>query len=353
MAHPFQRAGAETAPLLALFGPLAREVGALVRAEPPLAARLVQAPPRAVHAIAIHLHLAGSAEGKGGASAALSGTHPRDLLRAVLPDRDPRLYKLLDRAALPAWRLSDYLALHEVLGSEVADVLPPTGAIGQSTVREALAVLRSPPVLRRARRAAGGRYEREHLEAVVAVLDAMGLTRDLAALPDGAGARAVARRVAADLGRAEAPPTRFPVPAGWTRINGVGELFAHGERMRLCIRPGHYGSGEFVVSLLLNRSVFLHHAEAGVLAQFRALPADRWALGQCVTAGNGPAPDGLVDALRAHVRAAGVVLLPSAFGEALDGVLRPLRDKDHRRRGQPNGGADDFLDLDGGDDLAA
>src|SRR3712207_1623845 len=113
MAHPFRPVSTETAPLLGLFGPLAGVVGVIVRAEPSLALRIMQSPPRAIHAVAIFLHETACPDEANRLSDVVSETHPRDLLRKRLPTCDQRLYRLLDRAALPAWSRCDYLALDE------------------------------------------------------------------------------------------------------------------------------------------------------------------------------------------------------------------------------------------------
>ncbi|MFC7478455.1 hypothetical protein ACFQS7_29315 [Dankookia sp. GCM10030260] len=348
MAHPFERLSAETAPLLTLFGPLAGTVGALVRAAPLLAGRIMQAPPRAIHAIAIALHQAAESATAETLVVMLSGAHPRDLLRDALPNSDARLYRLLDRAALPAWPHADYLMLDAVLRTDVGDMLLRREGIARSLVREAHAVMHSSPTMVRARHAVASQYERERLETIVIMLDVLGLTRTLAAIPDRAGSKAVARRVMADFGRAEAPDIDFPVPPGWTRVRRISELWEHGRRMRLCVRPGEYGAGDYAVSLLMNRSVFLFHAEQGALAQFRRLPANTWAFGQCVLARNVQPPETVISALTAHVKEAGVVLLPAMVGDALDAVLQPLRMRDHDSA--EDDAADDVLGL---DELAA
>jgi hypothetical protein len=148
----------------------------------------------------------------------------------------------------------------------------------------------------------------------------------------------------ADFGRAEAPDIEFPIPPGWARIQRVAELWEHGTHMRLCVRPGEYGAGDYVMSLLLNRSVFLFHAETEALAQFRRLPGNAWALGQCVLANNARPPDALLSVLTMHIRNAGVMLLPTMAGDALDVVLRPLRMREHDRTEEDV--TDEDLDID-------
>jgi hypothetical protein len=351
MSHPFMQHRIETAPVLNLFGPLAQGVGALVRIAPELALRLTLAPTRAVHATAIFMHSQATAGIEPEVTAnSLLEQHPRDLLRQTLPKADARLYKMLDRAALPAWSLAEYEALEELPRSEVSDLIPDRGKIMPSSVINALAILRADPVVRHARRALAGNYDRERLETVVQVLHRMGLLRDLAALPDGSGASAVARRAAADLGRAEAPAIEFPIAPGWALVRRLADLWAHGERMNLCLRPGLYGAGDYAVSMLMGRSIFLYCAEPELLVQFRHLLVDTWTLAECSAARHARVPDGPIRELTTYVESAGIALLPVLTGAAMDSILRPLRSKDRDVPDllEPEFAADD----EGGDDAA-
>lgn len=347
MAHPFTPTPAETSPILKTFGPLARSAGALIRLKPMLAVRFALAPTRAIHAVAIYLHRHKECDTPPeDVASALFDHHPKRLLRTTLPAADPRFYRILDHAALPAWSQSDYVALADVLRSEVADLLLTRGEITPQTVRQAQAILHADPIIRRARHAVSHRHERERLETVVAILNRVGILNDLGEVPEGSRARAVARRVAADFGRAEPSPMEFPIAPGWTRVRRVSDLWQHGTRMQLCLRPGMFGAGDYAVSLLMNRSVFMHHSEANLLAQFREMPAGTWTLAQCVGENNRLASDALVQELTEYVEQAGIMLLPATLGDALDSVLRSLRANDRDD-------ADDGNDDDVGADLAA
>src|SRR3954452_13657789 len=89
----------ERAPLLLVFSDLAPRVATLIRAHPLLIARLIVAPPEAVHAIGAFLHLAPDAS-KPDAEVAemIIGTDPRKLLGIALPDYPRRLYRALSTA---------------------------------------------------------------------------------------------------------------------------------------------------------------------------------------------------------------------------------------------------------------
>src|SRR3954466_3569225 len=90
----------ERAPLLGVFGDnLAARMAALIRERPVLIARLIVAPPEAVHSIGAFLHLApDAARPDAEVAAILNDTDPRDLLSAALPGCPPRLYRALARA---------------------------------------------------------------------------------------------------------------------------------------------------------------------------------------------------------------------------------------------------------------
>src|SRR3954447_2077827 len=89
----------ERAPCLLVFGDLAPRVAKLIRARPLLIARLIVAPPEAIHAMGAFLHLAPDAS-KSDAEVAemINGTDPRKLLGMALPDCPRRLYRALSTA---------------------------------------------------------------------------------------------------------------------------------------------------------------------------------------------------------------------------------------------------------------
>lgn len=324
MSHPFQRSSAPT-PLVAPWGPLATVVADLVRHAPALAWRLTLLPARGMHATAVTLH-ASAAAGEVTADLArrLADTHPRLLLRDAMPDTHPRLYRLLDRAPAPAWNAERNADLNTLLHSPAAEIVLDAADVTPDLIGETRRLLAQDPLVRRARRALTTGYQREQFAAVVAVLRGLGLLRDLLGLPDGAGARAVARRVRADFGRAVAPDDDgFPIPAGWVRITRLGDLWAHGKRLRLCLDATHYGAGRYALRLISGASVFLHHAGEDAVAEVHRGPGDTWRIEEVRKRSNALVRDSVRRALVADLAAAGLVLLASDPANALDAVLRP------------------------------
>jgi hypothetical protein len=87
----------EASPALRVYGPHARLVAALVREHPKLAARLLCAPRRAVHATGAYLGASMKSE-EAVLVCHLSDEDPRSLLRIAVPNAPARLYRTLDRA---------------------------------------------------------------------------------------------------------------------------------------------------------------------------------------------------------------------------------------------------------------
>src|SRR4051812_26917570 len=89
----------ERAPCLLVFGDLAPRVAKLIRARPLLIARLIVAPPEAIHAMGAFLHLAPDvAKSDTEVAEIVNDADPRELLHAALPGCPARLYRALDRA---------------------------------------------------------------------------------------------------------------------------------------------------------------------------------------------------------------------------------------------------------------
>ena len=90
------------APGLVHWSDLAPTIAKIVLCHPDLAARLICAPVRAVHAYAIFLRQTVSGDEELLART-LFDNHPRDLLDIVWPDRSPELWGMLDRINGPVW----------------------------------------------------------------------------------------------------------------------------------------------------------------------------------------------------------------------------------------------------------
>lgn len=99
-----------------------------------------------------------------------------------------------------------------------------------------------------------------HLDSLEAALDFLrhtGLARDVEAMPSGSGWRAIARRVEADLDRAEAPAAPFAIPAGWRQLRTLRDVRALGALLANCasgyespciLRPWFSGTAVFLAA---------------------------------------------------------------------------------------------------------
>ena len=310
-------------PLLLPWGPLAELVARLVKHEPGLAFRLLLLPANGLHATAIALHAATEAkESDDSIAARLAGAHPRDLLREVFPSAVTELYRLLDRASIPAWGRDSYWELERLLRSRVSIFLSQASAISPERIETATALLDADPIVWRARTAFRFSHEKKHLSTVVELLRSLGLLRDLAEIPDGAGRPSVMRRVRADLARGCAADQLFPTVTGWSKIETVGALWEIGARLRLCARPGRYGSANFALDFITGKSVFLHHVENDLLAEVHHVVHKVWTVGQIAGLKNSNPPTEICTAFSHGLMAGGLVLVPSSPADALHNILQ-------------------------------
>lgn len=324
MASPF----GHLTPLLKPWGPLSGTLLRLVREAPDLPGRLLLLPTRGVHAVAIALHTATAAdEPLASLADRVRNTHPRDLLRAALPDAATTLYGALARASLPVWPMETYSQLDAVLRSPAANLLPLKPAVTPAQVQNIHEILAGDPVLWRARSFVHDHYTRDHLVTVLGLLRQLGLLREVADLPDGAGRPALQRRLRADLMDAPCPDDGFPEIEGWTRITTVGDLWRVGLRLRVCIRPSSYDAGTYAVRLITGKSVLLHHTELDALAEVRSEAAGLWTLVQAVRTGNGLIGHEVREALERDLERGGLKLVPSNCADALNNLLRVERDR--------------------------
>lgn len=317
----------ENAPLLrALGADGARRMALAIRVEPRLGERLALAPRRAVHATAAFLGSTEAGAMEAGALArALTSLHPRDLLPAAVPDADTRLYRLLERAALPAWGLAEYRMLGALLRAGLSHDLLGTASFSARDVTRAGDLLSDDLVLRSWLRPFQHGGERRSVRTALLYLRRAGLLNAAERLPDGAGPAAVARRLARALLCAEAPDVAFPAVPGWRRLRSPREVFNAGRSLRNCLRPEARQGAERVTGLLTGGVILLLHEEAMVVAEFLAAPGGAWSVGDVLGQGNDDPPDGLVDGLLTSIRDAGVIVLPERLDEALRTVLAPLR----------------------------
>jgi hypothetical protein len=334
----------ETAPFPRTFGKQAQRVAALIRVAPSLAARLALAPARALHSVAAYLE----AKAARGASLesmadALSSCAPRALLGQALPNHDARLFRLLNRAALPAWSLAEVMALDDVLRAELGDILSD-GPISPETVSAARLILDAHPIVQRVCRAIPDSWTRAKLSTAITWLDEQGALAHLSATPRVAGLSAIARRLRRDLATLRAPQAPFSIPADWAQIDTVDGLWAVGRELENCLAFAHYGACERVPDLLTGRDVYLFSRALRVVFRLRHMGGRTWA---CVERGghrNKSLKPEVIRGLADALRACGVVYLDDDLGTALEHLIRPLR-------ARPDlADAEDAEDADVGDD---
>jgi len=316
-------------PLLQPWGDdLAQSVARLIRYRPELASRMMLLPARGLHSTAVALHVANEAnEPVESLAARISETHPRELLREAMPQASPDLYLLLGRATVPAWPFATYLTFEKLLRSRVAASLKEVCEISPKRIENAEVFLEADPLVWRARNALKYQSCRRHLTTVVGILRSMHLLRDLAELPEGAGRKAVFKRVRSDLARARAADQPFPDVLGWTKIQTVGDLWQIGERLKICVRPGHWGSADFPLDLVTGKQVFLHNQDSDLIAAVQHVVNDVWTVGQISGGKNVTPPKEICAAFAASLTLGGLHLVPSSPSDALQNVLQRNRDK--------------------------
>ncbi|MBY0337327.1 MAG: hypothetical protein K2X11_11980 [Acetobacteraceae bacterium] len=318
---------AETAPLALSFGGAAHVVVRAARHRPDLAARILLGPRRDVHtraALAAHLYREGAAVAR--IADALADECPRDTIRQVFGDgADPRLFRTLDRAALPAWPIDDYHRLHDLLRHGLHDALPDQGEFSRHDVRRLHLLLDGDPVLRRARRAFPKPASMQALADVLSVLRRLGAGAALDGLPDRASRSALLRRLRADLGGLRSPHGQFPAPPGWRVIGSAANLWTLGARMNLCF--GWHGGPSTVchtLSLVGGTSVFLHNPDAGVVAELARSFDGSFHVAELAAARNAPAPEGLLRELREGLVSTGLPMTHAGVEAALHSLLWSL-----------------------------
>ncbi|WP_237213011.1 hypothetical protein [Falsiroseomonas oryziterrae] len=242
----------EIAPMMASWGRLAPLIVRVINACPCLAAQLVMAPPRVIHATAAFLQ-ARIAMGRDNDPATLAAEiakrDPRELLAEALGG-DPRLFRALDRCGSTVWLLQEYEDLAGLLRGPLSDSVLGLQRFHHATLRQ----------LREAEEDAvliAARHVLVHdpalvgdLRAMLALLRGLGIARDIEALPHGAGRRAIRRRIEADLARAAPPTPPFAAPSGWRHCESVHEVQAVGAALKNCVASVMFGTtyiGPFLI----------------------------------------------------------------------------------------------------------
>lgn len=309
-------------------------VAAALRGRPALTARLALAPRRAIHAVAAFVQSSAADRDEHGTDQAfaerLLNDHPRDLLAAALGVAPhPRLYRLLDRAALPAWPVADYAALDRLLRMGADDALARDNdrEIEARNVASVARLLDGDPTLLRARLACTEGGSRQALAAVLAVLRASGVAEPVETLPDGSGHAALARRLRRAVAALGSPHAAFPAPPGWKVVASVADLWLVGARLRVCCAGRTWGAAHYASKLASGASVFLHGSGSDggggdVLAEVARLPGGVWAVEAIRGARNARPPAGRsADALTTALRAQGLAVASMQFEQALNWLV--------------------------------
>jgi len=356
MTDDSNKASAERAPLLGVFGDnLAARMAALIRERPILIARLIVAPPRAIHSIGAFLHLAPNAELPDAEVAVIiNDTDPRDLLSAALPGCPPRLYRALDRAGDRVRPRAFYERLGSVSRTALGDALLESGDLDEGRLAFYEALMKMDPMVASLRGALGEvAYHAEGVDSLLAFLRAHNALNDSDfRLPPKAGMAALARRFQRALGRIRAPDPGFAPPLPYRIFSSTDELQRIGKAFGNCVAIPNYHAMEYHFRLLKGTGAFLVSDDPAVLVALRRVGGGIWFLEQMAGPKNAAPPKGTQAAFLQDLAAAGLKIVttdPQSAFSRLDGESR-------RRRGVVDDGDDDIddaLERDGIEDAAA
>lgn len=315
--------GPETAPALAMHGDAALILAQVIRLHPKLAARLLFAPARDIHARGAFVSATMASRTAAEIAVALATAHPRDLLAQVIgEDIDPRLFRLLEKCSLPAWPVEFYSKLNQVLRAGLDDALPTDRPLTASDVLTTARLLDiADPRVRRARRALPTPYEQEALTSALTLLDALGSPPEV---PEAVARPALARHLRRALGAIRSPlEGLLSPPSGWVLLGSCTDLWRIGRRLDLCFGSSTW-SASYSVALALGWSAFLHHEDHGVVAEFEVMRG-ALALAQVRRAKNGRVSPALVDTLIAGLRAGGAVVAKTKLETAIETLMHAMR----------------------------
>jgi hypothetical protein len=269
------------------------------------------APARVIHALSAYVQ-ASTAEGHDTASVAdaLLSTDIRELLARAVPNPHSRLFQLLDRLDTPAKSLDAYQRMNSLLHGPGSKLLldSQTISVGQLALTERIA---ADPVLLAARRAIGSSdFNLTLLTSTLAYLRTSKLASAIEELPDGAGWRALCRRIKADLGRAQAPKPPFRIPDGWCHVVDVASLWHVGRELENCA-SGLSNGNEHIRHLIAGTAVYIvTTATPTTLAMIECVGPTLWKLGDIGSRGQWQEPrDKLIKGLTESLAEIGHTLL--------------------------------------------
>ena len=324
----------ECAPLLLVFGPLAGRVAGLVRVCPDILPRIVLAPRRAIHSIATFLYFAPEASLPDDDVADVIATrHPRDLLRAAFPNAPARLYRTLEKCGDRVHQQFFYFRLVSLSVTAVAEDVFACRHIDerQITIFEKWNDL--DPVVQSCRGALGGvGYRGDALDLLVRFARAHRVLKagDLAP-PEGAGLRAVVKRILKMIDRIQVSPP-FTLPPPLRVITSLGELRKTGFQFRNCLRNPTEQWFEFTEG----RLTFVVSNAPRLIASMRQVAPDAWLVENVAGENNAYVDRTSKELLAAAIRRAGVRLWDESPYDAIRVLFNDLA------RGAPG----DFVDDD-------
>jgi hypothetical protein len=356
MSENSEQVPRERSPLLRVFGDdLAHRVASLIRSRPILIARLITAPPEAIHSIGAYLHMSPDAAKPDAVMAdIITNTPPRDLLAAALPGCPAKLYRALARAGDRVRSREFYERLGSMARSAIGDGLLDSGDLDECRLGFYETLLRMDPLIASLRNALGEiAYHAEGMDSLVTFLRAHNaLHEDDFRLPARAGMPALARRLQRALGRIPAPDPGFAPPAGYRLLTTTDELQAVGRLFRNCVAMPNYNAPDFHFRLLKGTAVFLVSDDPPVLVALRQVGGGLWVVEQIAGPKNAAPPVGTGAALHRNLASAGVRIVstdPQAAYSRLDSQSRQRR----RVVDDDEGDLDEALDDDGVEEAAA
>ena len=278
-------------------------VADLIVEQPRLAARLVLAPRRVVHALAAYLcHAVVAQQDSAQIASEIERQDVRVLLSYAIPKPHPRLYRMLDRLGPIALELAVYGRLNKVLHGPAADLLLDAEEITDNDLRVVTKIVADPVLLAARKAIRWSATDLQHLQLALAYLRAKGLSHDIETLPPGAGWKAILRRISGDLGRAQAPAASFAVPEGWRQIEDVAGLWQIGTALGNCVSSLRSGGEGHVEQLIDGEAIYLvHDAEPLMLASVRRVGPNLWTLAETTTSRPGSDIMAARDALRSDL----------------------------------------------------
>ncbi len=123
----------EFAPSLLPWSELGPTVVRLIQAHEPLARRILLAPPKWLHVVAVYLWRTQGAD-IGELAQSIYEKHPRQLLNECWAEADLKLYPVLKRCGRKALMLEQYEKLNTILGSNIADIALQTKALNAARI---------------------------------------------------------------------------------------------------------------------------------------------------------------------------------------------------------------------------